>query len=348
MPKDLDITDFKTTIRGRKTDLFFLENRNGIRAAITNYGARIVAIWVEDAWGEPDNIVAGYDSITGYIEHDEIYLGAIVGRYANRIKGASITLNGKEYQLAVNDGRNQLHGGGKGFHAIVWDAYQPENNRLVLKWLSEDGEEGYPGNLNVKIVYTFTDEDELRIEYSAVSDKDTVVNFTNHAYFNLGGEQGNKAARNHHFMINADHYIPVFTDLTPIGELKEVAGSPFDFRKMRSAADIIDEKHPQIIRGNGYDHNFVLNKENEQEFSLAARVVDPSSGREMNVKTIEPGLQFFECVFDEELELNVSSAFCLETQHFPDSPNHPHFPSTLLKAGDKFYSKTGYSFSVSG
>jgi len=344
MGKNLIVREFQTTIDGNPTDLFFLENRNGVRAAITNFGARIVAIWMPDRGGELDNIVAGYDCIGDYLEKPELYLGAVIGPFANRIGNASFTLNGKEFSLTANEGGNQIHGGPKGFHQKVWEAELERPNRLKLHCQAEDGTDGYPGNLQMEAVYSLDDRDELTVEYSAVSDKDTILNVTNHTYFNLGGESNKIHVRDHEITINADHFLQLDKQLLPTGDMLKVEATPFDFREPKTMREGLSLEHPQLQYGDGYDDHFVLNKNSSEAYSLAAKVVDSYSGRVMEVRTTEPGMQFFECSFEEELALNVGSAFCLETQHFPDSPNQPHFPSTLLKAGDRFYSKTSYRF----
>lgn len=347
MSQVLNIADFQTELDGRKTDLFFLENNHGVRAAVTNYGARLVAIWTPDINGEPDNIVACYDTLAGYLNHDEAYLGAMVGRYANRIKDASFKLGGRNYRVRANEGKHHIHGGEKGFHNSVWQAEQVENNSLNLKLWSEDGKEGFPGNLEVNVRYTFTGEDELIVETEATSDRDTVINITNHSYFNLSGESECTPARRHQLMIDADSYLAVDEDKIPFDNQESVDHSPFDFRTSRIIEQQIDldSDHRQIEIGEGYDHNFVLNKSSDSAFEFAAAVKDTFSGRVMELRTSEPGLQFFECEFPYEMELNLDSAFCLEPQHFPDSPNRSHFPSTVLRAGERFYSKSTYSFS---
>jgi|AntRauTorcE11897_2_1112592.scaffolds.fasta_scaffold01910_2 aldose 1-epimerase len=346
MPKNLSVPAFQTNVRDKKTNLFYLENKHGVGAAITNYGARVVAIWMPDRNGNLDNIVAGYDSISDYLQHDEICLGATIGRYANRIKGASFSLAGKQYNLTANEGVNQLHGGFLGFHNQVWDAEQHKKDELRLTLFSQNGDEGYPGNIKIEVTYLLLDDDQLRIKYKGQSDADTILNVTNHTYFNLAGESSNRRARSTQLMINADYYLPIDKELIPTGDLEQVQDTPFDFKNKRTIEQQVEENHPQLKRGNGYDHNFVLNKRTDEEYTLAATAYDAKSGRKMEVKTTEPGMQLYECEFDEQLDLNMGSAFCLETQHYPDSPHNAHFPSTMLKAGEQFYSKTAYIFSV--
>ncbi len=344
MGHQLKVADFQAEIEGKLTDLFFLENRHGIRAAITNYGARIVALWVPDATGKPGNIVAGYDSLTGYLNHDEAYLGAMVGRFANRIAGAEFVLDGKIYKVSANEGQHHIHGGKQGFHNSVWSAEQTEPNNLKLELESPEGNEGFPGNLRIAVTYTFTDDDELIMEVRAMTDWATVLNITNHSYFNLGGENAPTTARSHRLMINADYFLPVREDKIPEGLLKPVKGTPFDFREFSTIEQHIHPGERQIQIAEGFDHNFVLNKTQENEHILAARVHEPVSGRLMELETTEPGLQFFECAFPETMNLNMDTAFCLEPQHFPDSPNRSQFPSTVLRAGEQFFSKSVYRF----
>ena len=345
MSKELAVADFQTTLEGKDTDLFFLENRHGVRAAVTNYGARIVAIWMPDRSGDLDNVVAGYDSIAGYLNHEETYLGAMIGRYANRIKNATFKLNGDVYDLTANEDQHHLHGGKTGFHNVVWDANLLDRNCLNLRLKSPDGHEGFPGNVEVEVVYTFNDKDELLIETKAISDKDTVLNITNHSYFNLGGEDSSITARSHRLMIDADHYLPINEKKIPL-KPKPVGDTPFDFRKFQDIGEQLDISDKQIQIAEGYDHNFILNRTAEDTSSMAARIVEPNSGRTLEITTTEPGLQFFECEFPKALELNPSTALCLEPQHFPDSPNRPDFPSTVLKAGEQFYSKSRYCFYI--
>lgn len=346
MGQEIRLKDFQSVVDGNQTDLFFLENSNGIRAAVTNYGARVVAIWVPDANGVADNVIAGYDSIEGYLNHDDIYLGAIVGRYANRIKDARFSLNGKEYRLSANNGSNQLHGGYKGFHKQVWHADQTELSTVNLSHYSSDGSEGFPGNLQVEVNYTLTDANELLIKYTATSDQDTIINLTNHCYFNLGGETGGIHAHEHYVSIEADHYLPVNTELLPTGKIAEVNNTPFDLRKTQLIRDKVEQDHEQLTKGDGFDHCFVLNKGKTGSYVQAAKLTEKKTGRTLSVKTTEPGLQFFECQFEKELDLHLNSGICLETQHYPYSQNHTHFPSTVLKAGQPFTSTTAYTFST--
>jgi aldose 1-epimerase len=301
-----------------------------------------------DKAGRFDDIVLGFDNLDGYLQTPPPpYFGATIGRYGNRIAFGQFTLDGKTFTLAKNNGANSLHGGKIGFDKVIWTAKPGGGASVAMTYLSKDGEEGYPGNLTATVKYTLTDNNELRIEYSATTDKDTVVNLTNHSYFNLAG-QGEGDILKHVVMIDADRFTPVDKGLIPTGELKPVDGTPFDFRKPTPIGERIDAKDPQIALGPGYDHNFVLN-----HAGLAARVTEPKTGRVMEVVTTEPGLQFYTSNFLDGTLKGVGgkvyprrSAFCMETQHFPDSPNHPAFPSTTLKPGETYHSETVYRFSV--
>jgi len=333
-------------------ELYTLTNKNGVQVAITNYGGRVVSIRVPDRQGQMADIVLGFDNLDGYLGNDP-YFGAIVGRYANRIAKGRFTLDGVEYKLALNDGPNSLHGGTKGFDKVVWKAMElaKENSALELTYLSKDGEEGYPGNLSVKVTYTLSDENELWIDYRATTDKDTVLNLSNHSYFNLAGE-GNGDILQHLMMINADRFTPVDATLIPTGELRSVAATPFDFRHPTAIGARINDDNEQLKLGHGYDHNFVLDRKGSG-LVLAARVVEPTSGRVLEVKTTQPGIQFYTGNFlDGTIHgkggkvYGHRSAFCLETQHFPDSPNHPGFPSTELKPGQTFHQITVFKFST--
>jgi aldose 1-epimerase len=339
-----------------QVDLYRLTNKNGVEAAITNYGGAIVSLKVPDRHGTLEDVVLGYDSVEGYVA-DKVYFGAIVGRYGNRIARAQFTLDGKTYTLAKNNGENTLHGGIKGFNKAVWSAKEisaKDGQALELTYLSKDGEEGFPGNLQVRVVYTLTDANELKIEYSATTDKKTVVNLTNHAYFNLlGVGLGSGDVLGHVLMIEADKFTPVDATLIPTGELRSVEGTPFDFRKPTKIGERIDSNDEQIKLGGGYDHNFVLRRKAGDPISLAARVVEPASGRILDVWTTEPGVQLYTGNFLDgsvhgkgEVAYPKRSAFCLETQHFPDSPNQPKFPSTELKPGERYQTTTIYKFSV--
>jgi aldose 1-epimerase len=345
--------DFITEIDGKPVSLYTLQNKNGIRMDVTNYGGKVVTLLVPDRDGVLDDIVTGYHTIDEYLASEEIYFGALIGRYGNRIGNARFTLDGETFELAANNGPNHLHGGPGGFHAVVWDGELIDAQTLKLSYHSPHLEEGYPGNLHVEVLYELTDEDEFRISYAATSDKNTVINLTSHAFFNLAGE-GSTSINDHVLKINADYYTPVDEGLIPTGEIAAVEGSPFDFREYHRIGDRVDADHQQIDYGKGYDHNFVLNREpGSDHMLLAASVYDPVSGRKMEVLTTEPGLQFYGGNFLSGNEVGkrgepylFRTSFCLETQHFPDAPNQPEFPSTLLKAGEKYETQTIYRFSV--
>jgi aldose 1-epimerase len=344
---------FGTLPSGEAVDLFTLRNANGMEVAITNFGGRVVSIRVPDRDGNVEDVVLGFDDLDGYWGKNP-YFGAIVGRYANRIANAEFKLNGVVYRLARNNGENSLHGGLKGFDKVVWKAKETAtsgNAGVELSYLSQDGEEGYPGNLSVIVTYALSDANELRVDYGAMTDKDTVLNLTNHSYFDLTG-QGGGHITDHVVTIHADRFTPVNEHLIPTGELRNVAGTPFDFRKPAVIGSRIDDANPQLQLGKGYDHNFVLNGGGE-ELVRAARVHHPKSGRVLEVHTTEPGLQFYT---GNHLDGTVQgkrgivygfrAAFCLETQHFPDSPNKPNFPRTDLKLGERFQSRTIFKFSA--
>jgi aldose 1-epimerase len=348
-----DASKFESVINGKQTSLYTLVNANGLRADITNYGGRVVSLFVPDRNGVFDDIVTGYHSIDEFVASEELYFGAIIGRYGNRIGNGTFSINDEQYTLAANNGENHLHGGPGGFHAVVWDATQVDGQTLVLTYLSEHMEEGYPGNLNVEVTYHLNNNDELVITYNAVTDSHTVVNLTNHAFFNLAGE-GSSSINNHFLKINADYYTPVDQGLIPTGEIATVEGTPFDFREFRQIGERIDSDHQQMVFGMGYDHNFVLNHpDNSDELNFAAAIYDPVSGRLMEVLTQEPGLQFYGGNFLSGNETGKRgeayvhrSSFCLETQHFPDSPNKPNFPSTVLEPGQQYNTVTVYRFRV--
>ncbi len=345
---NLDPMNFQTEISGKSTDLFKLENDNGIEIYITNYGGRIVSWLVPDRDGTSADIVLGYDSIEGYLNSNEVFFGALIGRYGNRIAEGNFELDGVDYNLAINNPPNHLHGGPNGFHNVVWDANQISDQQLRLQYLSEDGEEGYPGNLQIQVDYQLNADNELMIDYTATTDQKTVINLTNHAFFNLAGA-GSGTINNHELMIEADHYTPVDSTLIPTGEIAPVSDTPFDFRSAKMIGRDLDQDHEQLTFGAGYDHNFVLNKQNQGSPEMAARVYEPESGRVMEVLTTEPGLQFYGGNFlngsdvgKERVPYELRSAFCLETQHYPDSPNQPDFPSTILEAGETYHTVTVY------
>src|SRR5262245_52925805 len=341
---------FKKDIDGKPVDLYTLTTRTGMVVKITNQGAKIVQILVPDKNGQLGDVVLGYETVDQYVAGRASY-GAVIGRYANRIAKGRFTLNGLEYQLPVNNGPNHLHGG-RGSHFRVWDARQIDDRSVRLTYVFKDGEEGYPGNATLTVVYTLTDDQEVKIAYEATTDKPTVVNFTNHAFFNLAGE-GHGDILGHELTINADRFTPIDSTSIPTGELRAVAGTPFDFTRPTKIGARISAADEQLKFGTGYDHNFVLNKTGSGP-SLAARLADPASGRVMEVYTTEPGMQLYTGNFNTGKPpadvgkggkpYNFREAVCLETQHFPDSPNKPNFPTTVLNPGQKFTSTTVYKF----
>jgi aldose 1-epimerase len=344
---------FGMTSAGEAIELYTLKSARGVEATIATYGGAVVSLKAPDKSGALADVVLGFDTVEGYLENRP-YFGAIIGRYGNRIAKGRFKLDGVEYTLARNNGENHLHGGVKGFNRALWkatDRSSADASRLELTYTSKDGEEGYPGTLTAKVTYALTDANELRIDYEATSDKNTVVNLTNHSYFNLAG-QGDGDILGHEVMIDADRFTPVDAGLIPTGELRPVEGTPFDFRKPTAIGARIEAKDEQISLGKGYDHNFVLNGGGGAP-RLAARVVEPKSGRVLEVLTTEPGLQFYTGNF---LDGSVTGkggkvykhryGFCLETQHFPDSPNQPKFPSTVLKGGGRYQTTTLFRFSA--
>jgi aldose 1-epimerase len=344
--------DFGKMPDGTGIQIFTLTNTHGLEARIITYGGAVVSLKTPDKTGAMGDIVQGFDSLAGYLA-PEPYFGALIGRYGNRIGHAKFTLNGKDYALPKNDGDNTLHGGERGFDKRVWSARELPDGGLELTYLSKDGEEGFPGNLKATVAYHLTDADELKIEYSATTDQDTVVNLTNHSYFNLKGA-GTGDNLGHLMMLNADKFTPVDAGLIPTGELRAVAGTPFDFRKPTAIGARIEQSDEQLKLGKGYDHNWVLNRTGSG-LSLAARVEEPTTGRVMEVRTTEPGIQFYTGNFlDGTLKgkggkvYGLRAAFCLETQHYPDSPNKPNFPSTVLKPGQTYHTTTVYKFSANG
>ena len=346
-------SDFQTTINGKQTDLYILKNIHGNEVAVTNYGGAIVAIMVPDKDGKMANVIQGHGNIQDVINAKSAYLSTLIGRFGNRIKDGKFQLNGKEYQLAVNNGPNALHGGPTGFHARVWDANQVSDRAIVLKYVSSYGEEGFTGEVVVWVAYTLTDDNELVIKYQATSNKKTIINLTHHGYFSLQGiANPTPDVHNQVCQINADFYLPVDETCIPTGEILKVADTPFDFREPKTIGQDIDADNEQIKIGNGYDHCFVLNKKEEGELSFAARLTEPVSGRTMEVYTTEPGMQVYtnnggsSDIGQHGATFPRRSAVCFECQHFPDSPNRPYFPSVVLKPGDTYTQKTVYKFSV--
>ena len=340
---------------GTPVDLYTLRNTTGLTARIMTYGAIIVSLETPDRDGMLADIVLGFDSVAAYVK-DSPYFGAVVGRYSNRIANGRFTLDGKTYQLPINNPPNSLHGGTRGFDKIVWDAKpfdRQDGVGLVLSLVSPDGDQGYPGTVHAQVTYTLTDADELRVEYLATSDKATPVNLSQHSYFNLTGD-ARRDVLGHVLTLDADRYTPVDSTLIPTGQLAPVAGTPFDFRQPTAIGARIDQADVQLRYGRGYDHNFVLNRAAaaaDTGLTHAAHVLEPMTGRVMDVYTSQPGVQFYTGNFLDGTVRGKRGrvygfryAFCLETQHFPDSPNHPEFPSTILRPGETFSSRTIFAF----
>lgn len=345
--------NFQSKINGKDTDLYILRNSEGNEVAITNYGGSLVAIMVPDRDGNRANVIQGHDNIEDCVNSPEPYLSTLIGRYGNRICKGKFQLHGKEYQLPINNGPNSLHGGKKGFNAKVWDALQMNDHTLVLKYVSPYGEEGFSGEMKTTVVYTFTDDNELVIEYMATTNKKTIVNLTSHGFFSLAGiANPTPTIENLECEINADFYIPIDETSIPTGEIRRVEGTPFDFRKTKTVGQDIDADNEQIKNGAGYDHCFVLNKKEEGELSFAARIKEPVSGRVMEVYTTEPGVQVYTDNWADGYKgqngatFPRRSAICFEAQHFPDSPNRPYFPSVVLRPGEQYTQKTVYRFAV--
>ena len=346
--------DFQKEIDGKQVGLFILKNIKGHEVAITNYGGALVSIMLPDKNGRLANIIQGHDNIEDVIHSPEPFLSTLVGRYGNRICCGKFTLDGKEYQLAINNGPNHLHGGPTGFHARVWDAKQINEHSLALRYVSKDGEEGFPGTLTMSVMYTFTNADELIIDYEGTTDKKTIVNMTSHGFFSLAGTANpTSSAMNVVCQINADYYVPIDDTSIPTGEIRKVEGTPFDFRTPHIVGERIDDKKDgQIKNGAGYDHCYVLNKKEVGEFSFAAKILEPESGRSMEVYTTEPGVQFYSDNWADGYKgqhgatFPRRSALCFEAQHIPDSPNHPYFPSVVLEPGQVYRQKTMYKFGV--
>jgi aldose 1-epimerase len=347
----IDKANFQKTVDDKPVELFILYNRNGAEVSVTNYGAKIVSIHVPDKNGKFVDVVLGKSNIDDYLNDQEPYFGAVCGRTANRIADGAFMLEGQEYHLAINNGPNSLHGGIKGFNSVVWDARQTDSQTLELTYLSRDGEEGFPGNLSVTLVYRLTDENALEITYRATTDKTTILNLTNHSYFNLSGE-GDPYIGDHELQINAVYFLPTNDVAIPLGKPENVEGSPFDFRSLHTIGERIEEEHTQLIYGNGYDHNFILDK-TEKGVSFAAKAISPKTGIILEVYTTEPGIQLYTGNYLDGSfpgknghHYPKRSAFCLETQHYPDSIHHPDFPSIILKPGQVFDSKTIFKFSI--
>ena len=349
--KLIDPKNFTKTIDGKEVALFTLKNSNGIVSQITNFGGRVVNLWTPDKNGVFEDVVLGYDTLEEYMNPpSEVYLGALIGRYGNRIAKGNFELNGEIFNGAINNGPNHLHGGLKGFSHVVWDATQISDQQLELKYISVDGEEGYPGNLNVTVTYTLTDDNALLIEYKATTDKATHINLTNHSYFNLKGA-GNGTITDHLVQLNADSYIPTDENSLPLGLIESVENTAFDFRKIKLIGKNLQDKNIQLEMAKGYDHTVVFN--NTDATKIAGLAIEPVSGRTLELYTNEPGAQFYTanyltgCGTGKSGKTYLSQeAFCLETQHFPDSPNQKDFPSTLLNPGEEYYSICSYKFGI--
>ena len=336
---------------GKAVERFTLTNANGVELKAMSYGGIITSLRVPDRTGRLDDIVLGFDHLESYLK-EHPFFGAIIGRYGNRIAKGAFTLDGKSYTLATNNAPNHLHGGNNGFDKVLWTGEPVAGrNAIAFTRASPDGEEGYPGNLRVRVTYTLTDKNELIVDYLATTDKPTPVNLTQHSYFNLAG-QASGDILGHQLLLNADRYTPVDDTLIPTGELAPVAGTPFDFRQPTAIGARIDQDHPQLKNGKGYDHNWVLNRTGSGR-QLAARVIEPRTGRTMEIATTEPGIQFYSGNFLDGTLTGKAGAvykhrtgFCLETQHYPDSPNQPKFPSTTLRPGTEYKTSTVFTFGV--
>lgn len=338
---------FGTMCDGEEVRSFCLANDQCMEVRIINYGGIITSIMAPDRDGKLDDVVLGQDSLEGYLQRSR-YFGALIGRHANRIARGRFTLNGVKYQLAINNGRNHLHGGVKGFDKVIWQAQELDDG-VQLTYLSRDGEENYPGHVNAKVTYRLNDANELRIDYYATTDRETIINLTNHSYFNLGGRG---TILDHELRIEADEFTPIDETLIPTGEIRSVKGTPMDFTSPTAIGAHIGENDSQLSLAGGYDHNFVL-RGDPGSLRAAARVYEPQTGRVMEVCTTQPGLQFYSGNFLDGTLVGKSgraytknSGCCFETQHFPDSPNQPNFPSTVLRPGEKYHHTTIYKFSV--
>jgi aldose 1-epimerase len=343
--------EFGTMPDGTAVPVFTITNASGASIKLTTYGATLVSLIVPDRAEKLDDIVLGHDSLDGYLKRNRFF-GCVVGRYGNRIAGAQFKLNGVEYKLAANNGPNTLHGGRKGFDKVLWNGARIDDHTIEMIYLSKDGEEGFPGNLTATVRYSLSDDNALKIEYKATTDKDTVVNLTNHSYFNLAGHGGTEfpTILKHELTVDADQYLPVKPDMIPLGQPAPVADTPFDFRTAHAIGERIDSDHEQTKQARGYDICFVL--KNRDGMHQAATVYEPTSGRVMEVTTTEPGMQLYSgggldgSITGKQGKVYARrTGFCLETQHFPDSPNHPDYPSTTLEAGKTYQTTTVFRFS---
>ena len=347
----LESKNFDTILDGKKVSLYWIENK-GVKAAFTNYGGRLIGLWIADKNGKQTDVVVGMNTAKGFKNSTEPYFGATIGRVGNRIAKGKFTLEGKQYQITINNGKNALHGGVKGFQDVVWDVKKTSGNTLVFSYISPDGEQGFPGNLAVKVTYTITDDNAIKMEYEATTDKTTIVNLTNHAFFNLNGE-GSGSILNHELQIYADQFTPVDEGLIPSGELKPVKNTPFDFTSKYTIGQRIETKDEQLKFGKGYDHNYVLNGTKKKGLNHAATISGDKSGIILDIYTEEPGLQFYsgnfmqgKNTFKSGAKDDFRTAFALETQHFPDAPNQPKFAAIVVKPGQKYHTVSYYQFSV--
>lgn len=343
--------NFRKILNGKEIGLYTLRNSDGNEVSLTNYGGAIVSIMMPDKDGNLANIIQGHDNINDVINSPEPFLSTLVGRYANRVAKGRFVLNGKDYYLAINNGPNHLHGGPTGFHSKVWAVERVDQRAIVLRYVSAYYEEGFPGELNMTVMFTLTDSNELVIDYKGTCNKKTIVNMTHHGFFSLAGiANPTPSAENVVCEINADYYLPIDETSIPTGEILKVEGTPFDFRKPRVVGDRINDDDLQIKNGAGYDHCFVLNKNEPGELTFAARIKEPESGRTMEVYTTEPGIQFYSDNWADGYKgqngatFPRRSALCFEAQHFPDSPNHAYFPAVVLRPGEMYTQKTIYKF----
>ncbi|MCE7058184.1 galactose mutarotase [Algoriphagus sp. AGSA1] len=340
---------FGKTYQNKNVETYEIKNANGIKMKVTNFGARVTHLWVPDKDGNPVDVVLGFETLDEYLKSSEKYFGAAIGRYGNRIANGKFTLDGEEYTLPQNNNGQTLHGGPGGMDYVIWDVEKSGENALIFTYTSPDGEEGFPGELKVKMVYSLTDDNEFKVTYEAETDKATPVNLTHHSFFNLSGA-GNGNVLDHTLKLNASNYTPVNDVLIPTGKIESVKGTPFDFTTATQIGERIDQENEQLKFGGGYDHNWVLDKSGS-ELTQAAVISSPQTGIEMEVWTTEPAIQFYSGNFlDGTIKgkgskvYELRSAFCLETQHYPDSPNQPNFPSTILEPGDKYEQTCIYKF----
>ena len=347
----LNPSDYEGAVDGKNVKMYVLSNKCGAEVTLINYGARIVSLLVPDKDGKLTDVVQGHNSLLGYLNAEEPTFGAVCGRVANRIAKGKFSLEGKEYQLAINNGPNSLHGGKKGFHFVVWDAKQIDTQTVKFTYFSKDGEENYPGNLTVSVTYHLSEENALETRYEATTDKTTIVNLTNHSYFNLSGD-ADQDATDHILVIDAEKYLPVDETSIPLGEAVTVKGTPFDFLSPHAIGDKIDADFEQIRIGKGYDHCFVLNKK-EDEYAFAVECASPKTGICMTIHTTEPGVQMYTANWLPGVQISKyghkypeRSSVCFETQHYPDSINQPDYPTVILKPEEKFESRTTFKFSI--